>query len=450
MRGRVIRAGAWIITSQAGSQILRLASSLIMTRLLAPDLFGIMALATTMMVGLLLCSDLGLDQNIVQSRRSDEIGYLNSVWTVQILRGTLIWIAGLAISGGLYLLGSWHLLPLKSAYSDPVLPWVFAVLSLIPLVGGFASTKIAMASRQLALGRWTLIELASQVTGLAVMVVWALADQSIWALVAGGLTSQLAQVLCSHAFMPGESNRLHWSREDFSEIFHFGKWVFLTSILFFLAASGDRLMLGWLLDPAILGLYAIAFLIINALRELFEKLSGGVAFPAFSEVVRERPFELPRIYYKFRLPLDVATLLATGLLFSSGHHLIEFLYDERYRAAGRMLEILSIGIFEVRYCLVGHCFVAMGQPRLLAPIVAVRLIALFGLLPVSFHFFGLEGALWIAGGSTLFTLPVTFYLKLKHGLFDLRRELIVLPLLLVGYLLGLAINQGFMLMGWGG
>ena len=60
-----------------------------------------------------------------------------------------------------------------------------------------------------------------------------------------------------------------------------------------------------------------------------------------------------------------------------------------------------------------------------------------------FHFFGLDGAIWIAGGSVLFTLPVTFYFKLKYRLFDLRRELMVLPLLLVGYLSGLAINQIF-------
>ena len=270
---------------------------------------------------------------------------------------------------GLHLLGSRHLLPLGSAYSDPVLPWVVAALSLNALVGGFAFTKIATASRHLALGRVTLIELVSQVAGLAVMIVWALADRSIWAMVVGSLFSALMRVFLSHAFLPGEPNALHWSRDDFGEIFHFGKWIFLTSILGFLSASGDRLILGWLIDPAMLGLYSIALFMISALQEIFLKLAGSVAFPAFSEVVRERPFELARVYYKFRLPLDVVSLLATGLLFSSGHHLIDLLYDERYRAAGHMLEILSIGIFEVRYSLAGQCYMAMGLPRLLAPIM---------------------------------------------------------------------------------
>lgn len=441
MSRRVILASGWVIASHAGSQILRFASNLVMTRLLVPDMFGIMALANTILFGIMLFSDLGLHQGVVQSRRGDETRYLNTVWTVQILRGALIWIAALAIAVGLHHLGSRHLLPSGSSYSDPVLPWVVAVLSLNVLVGGFASTKIATASRHLALGRVTLIELVSQVAGLAAMIVWALADRSIWAMVVGSLFSALMRVFLSHAFLPGEPNALHWSREDFGEIFQFGKWIFLTSILGFLAFSGDRLILGWLIDPAMLGLYSIALLMVGALQEIFSKLATSVAFPAFSEVVRQRPFELARVYYKFRLPLDVASLLATGLLFSSGHHLIDLLYDDRYRAAGHMLEILSIGIFEVRYVLAGQCFMAMGLPRLLAPILTVRLFAVFGLLPVFFHFFGLDGAIWIAGGSVLFTLPVTFYFKLKHRLFDLRRELMVLPLLLVGYLSGLAINQ---------
>jgi O-antigen/teichoic acid export membrane protein len=444
MSRRVILAGAWVIASHTGSQILRLVSNLVMTRLLIPDLFGLMALANTILVGLMLFSDLGLDQCIVQSRRGDKTGYLNTVWTVQILRGALIWIAALAIAVGLYFLGSRHLLPSGSTYSDPVLPWVFAALSFSALVSGFTSTKIGTASRHLALGRLTLIELSSQVAGLAVMIVWALADRSIWAMVAGGLFSALMRVFLSHAFLPGERNALHWSRDDFGEIFHFGKWIFLTSILGFLSSSGDRLILAWLIDPAMFGLYSIALFMISALQDIFIRLSGSVAFPVFSEVVRQRPSELASVYYKFRLPLDVASLLATGLLFSSGHLLIDLLYDERYRAAGHMLEILSIGIFQVRYYLASQCFMAMGLPRLLVPIIVVRLIVLFGLLPVFFHFFGLEGAIWIAGGSVLFTLPVTFYLKLKHGLFDLRRELMVLPLLLVGYLSGLAINQIFL------
>lgn len=440
LRSRVLRASGWTFGGHVAAQLLRLGSNLIMTRLLVPEMFGVMALANVVMVGLQLFSDLGLGQGIVQSRRGNDPSYLNTVWTAQIIRGGLLWLLALGIGLAIYLFAAWQWLPAGSVYVEPILPYVIAVLSFNALIGGFASTRLATASRNLALGRITLIELFSQVAALVLMIGWALWDRSVWALVAGSLLASMLRVFLGHAILPGERNTLHWDREAFREILGFGKWIFLTSILGFLAANGDRLLLGGLTDPATLGLYAIAFFMVSALQEVFTKLGGNVAFPALSEVVRERPEALKQAYYKFRLPLDAATLLATGLLFSAGHLLIQLLYDERYLAAGHMIEILCIALFEVRFSLAAQCFMAMGRPKLLVPIILVRLIALFGLLPLAYYGWGLNGALWIAGGSGLFALPVFIYLKIKHGLFDLRRELLVLPLLVLGYALGVVLD----------
>lgn len=447
LRQRVLRASGWTFAGHIAAQLLRLASNLIMTRLLVPEMFGVMALANVMMIGLQLFSDFGLGQGIVQSRRGNDLNYLNTVWTAQIIRGVLLWVVAIGIAAGLVLFATLQWLPVGSVYADPILPYVIAVLSLNALIGGFASTRLATASRNLALGRVTLIELFSQVAALLLMVGWAWWDRSVWALVVGSLLATSLRVWLGHVLLPGERNELHWDGNAFREILGFGKWIFLTSILGFLVANGDRLLLGGLTDTATLGLYAIAFFMVSALQEIFTKLGGNVAFPALSEVVRENPASLKHIYYKFRLPLDVATLLATGLLFSAGHLLIQLLYDERYLAAGHMIEILSIGLFEVRFSLAAQCFMAMGRPQLLVPIIVVRLIALFGLLPLAYSWWGLNGALWIAGGSGLLALPVFIYLKIKHGLFDLRRELMVLPLVGVGYALGLLLNHLVKLLG---
>lgn len=158
-------------------------------------------------------------------------------------------------------------------------------------------------------------------------------------------------------------------------------------------------------------------------------------------MVRERRTDLKQIYYKFRLPLDAVALLATGFLFSGGHQIIQFLYDDRYLPAGHMIEILCVGLFEVRYWLAGQCFLALGMPKLLVPISLIRLLSLFVLMPIAYSRFGLDGALWVAGGSALCSLPLTLYFKIKLGLFALGREIAVLPLLVVGYLMGLFLEQ---------
>jgi O-antigen/teichoic acid export membrane protein len=316
-----------------------------------------------------------------------------------------------------------------------------AVLSLNAVIGGFTSTKLATANRNLSMGWVTRIELLSQVAGFVFMITWALIDRSIWALVIGSLIAAIFRMLLSHFVLPGEKNRLCLEIQAFWEIFHFGKWIFLTSILGFLAMNGDRLLLGTLTDSATLGIYAIAYFVVHAIKKILSKIMGSIAFPAFSEIARERREALKTVYYKFRLPVDIATLFFTGLLFASGHLLIQLLYDERYVAAGHMLEILSIGLITARFSLDGQIYMALGKPRLLTPLLLIPVLALFGLMPLAFHTWGLNGAVWVVGVSTLLSVPITFYFRIQYNLFDLKRELMVLPMLVVGYLFGLIMNQ---------
>jgi O-antigen/teichoic acid export membrane protein len=412
-----------------------------MTRLLMPEMFGIMALANVIIIGFQLFTDIGLNQGVVQSKRGDDAAYLNTAWTVQILRGGLICLFVLVSAETLSLLQTSQLLPERSVYADPLLPLVIAVLAINPLISGFASTRLYTASRNLVLGRVTVIEVVSQFASLVFMVIWAMIDRSIWALVAGALFASLFRVILSHTVLPGEGNALRLEWRAFWEIIHFGKWIFLTSILGFLQINGDRLILGGLTDSETLGEYAIAFLLIGALQDVFSKIIHGVAFPAFSEVVRERQHELKRTYYKFRLPLDVAILLMVGILFSAGHLVIELLYDERYQPAGHMLEILSISLLGLQYTVVMQCFMALGMPKLLAPVITVRVVALFVLVPFVYSLHGLDGAIWAIGANALFALPLIFYLKVRYGLLDIKRELAVLPVAGVGYLIGGLIDQ---------
>lgn len=448
LRHRIFRAGIWTLAGHTSSQVLRLGSNLIMTRLLVPEMFGIMTLAYVLLFGLHLMSDMGLRQNIIQSKNGHNQIFLNTVWTVQILTGGLIFVLASAMALVLHLLGSAQWLPVNSVYAEPILPYVIVLLSLISLIGGFESTKFATASRNLGLGKPMLIELISQATGIAVMLAWAFVDRSIWALVACSITSTLLKVILGNVILPGERNSLLWDKVALSEIIGFGKWIFVTSILGFLASSGDRLILGGLTDAKTLGMYSIAFMMVGAVKEVFTKLIGNIAFPALSEVARERPAMLKQTYYKFRHPLDVATLLTAGFLFFSGHLLVHTLYDHRYFPAGYMLEILSIALFELRYSVAAQCFMALGKPKLLAPIIIIQIAALYVGMPLAFTLFGINGALWVVGGSVLLTIPMTIYFKIKFGLFDFMRELRVLPWLAVGLALGWVVNKVSHTIGW--
>src|SRR5262245_52981252 len=259
LKRRVLSAGVWSLGGYGLNLALRLGTNLLMTRLLVPEMFGTMAIATIVMGGLAMFSDLGLKQSIVQSKRGNDPAFLNTAWSIQIIRGGLLWFVALGISMLVVHANRRGLVPSDSVYADPNLPWVIAVLSFGTVIAGFGSTKTGEASRNLALGQVMLIDIISQIAALICMLAWASVDRSIWALVAGSICWSLTLVLLSHAWLPGTANRWQWDSSAFHEIFHFGKWIFVSSILGFFLANGDRLLLGGLVDATLLGIYVIAF-----------------------------------------------------------------------------------------------------------------------------------------------------------------------------------------------
>ena len=146
LKRRVLRASGWSVLTQIASQAVRFGGSLVMTRLLVPELFGVTALAMTFIFALNMFSDLGLGQVVMRHPVADDKEFLNTVWTLQILRGALIGCAGLLVVVALLALGSMGLLPLGSAYAHPALPSALMVISCSALVSGLESTKTLTAS----------------------------------------------------------------------------------------------------------------------------------------------------------------------------------------------------------------------------------------------------------------------------------------------------------------
>ncbi|MFK9255777.1 oligosaccharide flippase family protein, partial [Escherichia coli] len=76
------------------------------------------------------------------------------------------------------------------------------------------------------------------------------------------------RTLLSHVWLPGTANRWCWDKSALGEIIHVGRWIVASSIMSFLVANGDRLLLGGILDAHLLGVYAIAYLIFSSVDQI--------------------------------------------------------------------------------------------------------------------------------------------------------------------------------------
>jgi len=245
---RALRSLALTVAGFGGAQVLRLASNLILARLLFPEAFGLMAIVSVVIQGLMQFSDVGVSPAIMQSKRGDDPAFLNTAWTIQALRGVGLWLVACALA--------W---PVAVIYDEPLLLQLLPVAGLSLLITGFNPTALDTAKRHLRWGRVTVIEFAVQITGIVAAVALAWWWHSVWALVVSGVLSAGVALVLFWLFLPGASNRMGWERLAASELISFGKWIFLSTICGFLFNQADKLILGKYLSFDVFGVYNIGF-----------------------------------------------------------------------------------------------------------------------------------------------------------------------------------------------
>lgn len=430
----VRKASSWVFGGYVSAQFLRLFSNLILTRLLAPEMFGLMAIANVVIAGVQMLSDMGIQKNIIQSKKGTDTKYLDTAWILQIARG----ISLAAIVSGLSV-AVWLAAPSfspDSVYAHPDLPLVLLILASSLVISGFRTTKSAVANRQLDMGKITAIELSGQIVSIVVMVVWAAYWPNVWALVAGTVTSSVYRICIEYFLLPGHQNRFRFDLEFAKEIFHFGKWIFATSLLGYWVLNGDRLILGFDISAYEMGVYSIAVFIVSSLRGAINSLMQKVMYPAMSRALRENE-DCVAIYYRFRLPLDLLLCSLSGFLFIAGEKVIKILYDDRYIAAGVFLSFLSLGLLADRYRGLGLYYQAQGQPKKMMPIALSRAVLLTVGLPLALYKYDFFGAVVFLGVYPIMVVPLQLYLKTRAGLINVSREIaytaFIIPGVFAGY-----------------
>jgi len=420
LRRRALHGSFWTVVRFGAEYGLRLASSLILTRLLVPEAFGVVSLVSALMTGLQMFSDMGIASSVVQHRRGDDPGFLDTAWTLQVIRGGVLWCFAALFADAMAMI-----------YANPELRTVVRVAGLSVVLAGFQSIGLARLRRHLEVRRLALIEVSGQlVTGIAT-VVWAWLAPSVWALVFGGLVGGLARVLIGHVAIREHRCRFRLEPEARQELLGFGKWIFVSTILFFLAGQADRLIYGRLLSVATLGVYSIAATLAAIPTQIVWQIGHMVVFPALSRQA-DAPAALRRVYRRSVRPLLVVGVLPVGLLAVGSRDLIALLYDPRYADAGWMLQILAVGAwFQVPQAASGAAVLALGKPHWLVVGNGAKFAGMLVGLPLGYTLAGAGGA--IAG---LVAAEGCRYLALATAMRRLALPGFGMDLALTGLLLG--------------
>lgn len=442
LKHRFIGTSAWALGGYFAAQAVRFASNLVLTRLLAPDMFGLMSVVYLVFTAAAMLSDIGMGVVANQSPRGQDPRFLNVLWLLEAGRGIAMTVFALAVSGLLSLAATRAWLPAQSVYADARLPPLIAAVSVFGMIDRLQSTGVVLARRNLSIGLLTRLELGCQLATTAMILIWAQVQPSIWALAGGWLAGAALRTVLTHTVLPGPPLRFEWDKTAFREIRRFGKWAAVSSPLAFLLTGGGGLLLGIYLDAPTLGLYSIAMLLIAAFQGAIQSVLSGAVQPALGELARERPHLLKEKFYRIRQPLGYACVMSAGVLIVVGDPLVRWLYDERYADAGWMLRTMAVTLAVSHLAVFDACLIALSRVKRLSVLNAVRLVALYTLVPLGNTMGGARGAVTGLAAATLVNAAIGLVAQGRTGLLDLRRELGAVPLFGAGMLAGWLIRSG--------
>lgn len=345
------RGAAWMFAARGTDKVLGLVSTLFLARLLVPEDFGLVAIATAVIAFLALLADFSFDVALIQHPAPTREHY-DTVWTIGLLFGVAITLALAALS-----------YPLASFYNEPRLVAIMPILALSALIGYLRNVGCVNFSRHLQFHKEFLLSLYRRLLTVPITLALAYWLRSYWALIFGSLLTSTVGTLLTYAMHPF---RPRLSLAHKTELFGFSKWLFVMNVLQFVTLRAGDFIIGKLRGPHELGLFTLA----NEFGTLpATELVGPInraSFPGYSRLASDRA-RLIEVYLQvIGLIALVALPVGVGIAVTA-QIFVPLLLGAKWVGAIPMLQLLALASAIVAlWSNTGYVFMALGNPRRVA------------------------------------------------------------------------------------
>jgi O-antigen/teichoic acid export membrane protein len=368
----------------------------------------------------------------VRDERGDDPAYLNTAWTMQVVRGVLVWLISCLLA-----------YPASIFYQAPELALLVPAIGFTAVIQGLHSPVILKFKRYLRVRPLIFLELATQFITVLITVFFAWKYGSVWSIALGGVVGSLIGCVLSYMIDRRELPTLAFESRAVGNIFAFGKWIFVSTALTFLIQQGDILVLGVFLSKDQLGMFSIAAIWSRIFLHLVLKLNERVMLPLYSEAYRDNRITVIDTIRKTRIHLLFATLPFICLMVVFGQLLIEFLYDPRYSSAGWMLQLLSIGtVGSVITATSGTALLSFGDSYRFMAFQVSRAVLLIICMAVGGYWFDVVGIIVGVAASKILSYPFLALALHKHGVWLPKIDAIALSISTVFSLAGIWVFGG--------
>ena len=393
---------AWAAIGQWSGKAASFLVFLVLSRLLKPEDFGLIALASVFTAFLAIFHQQGFGDAIIQRADLEPAHLDTAFWTGLTLASLLTfgtWLAAGSIAGLFH-----------EERLAPVLAW----LSIGFVLEALSNTQASILRRELAFRSLAMRTLASITVGGVSGIILAYLGFGVWSLVGQTLFGSMAGIVVlwtSSKWRP----RLVFSRKHFGDLFSFGRNMIAINVLDFLNRRSDDFLIGYFLGPTLLGYYTIAYKLLLTMTDLLTRVSSTVAFPLFSRI-QDHPERLRRGFFtvtRFTSLIAFPAFLGVVVL---APEIIVIVFGEKWAPSIPVMRVLAfIGILQSVYFFNRTILLAKNKPSWSLKLGILNSVSNVTAFAVAVHW-GIVAvaAAYVIRGYLLSPLPVWLVSRLIH------------------------------------
>lgn len=393
---KVVRGGFWSLFLRITGRVLGVARTFILARLLIPEHFGIVGVATLVMTLMEYLSQTGFHVSLIQ-KKGDVDEYLDTYWTVSVIRSLGIFLF-------LYLIAPQVALFFKVAQAKDVL----RVSALSGLIYGFQNPGTLYFLKDLDFRKQYLHSLVTSLAGIAATVIAAFLLRNYWALVIGGIAGAAARLIASYGLSAYRPRfRMDWTR--LRSMGNFGKWVFVSSVLFYFISNGDGIFIGRMLGVALLGVYQMAFMVSRAPLTEIGQMLADLLLPAYSKI-QDDAGRFRNAYLKILQLIAFVLMPLAGGIYFFVPELTQYVLGQKWAAVAPVARLIVwSGLANALFLVCCPALNASGKPDVMARWQFAQFLLMGLSIYPLFRLYGISGVAVAVLAGNLLSAGGVFY-----------------------------------------
>ncbi|MFC7404660.1 lipopolysaccharide biosynthesis protein [Georgenia alba] len=401
VKSTAVRSTGWVVLEKWVGRTITMVVFVILGRVLAPEDFGVIALANVFVAVLTALIEQGFSRTVVQRARLSPVDIDTAFWTA--LGFAAVVYAALFFGAPL----------IASAYDEPQLTWLIRALGLSVVIMAGSSVPAALLERSFAFRALAVRQLSGNIAGGALAVGVAILGGGAWALVA----QLLGTAVVASAVLWVRSDwrpRMAFSLASLKDMWAFGATALAGELILAVGRQTDNFVIGTFFGSTALGYYFMALRIVNIVAELVTGVFGKVSFTTFSRLQHDSA-KVERAFRMVTLGTALSSLPVFAFLACAAPDLLTVVMGEKWADSGVILTILATGMaigIVARYD--RGVLLALNKPgpgfRMTFTRQGMGILLLFAAVP-----FGVGAVPWARSARQVLFWPMRFYSLKKHA-----------------------------------